>query len=144
MEKRCTKCEQAKPLTEFDGSGRNGKMSYCKSCRREMRRANYVPHPRSRVNVQPGQRFGRLTVIEEVQAMGASRRVRCSCDCGAEKVTRLSMLLRGDTTSCGCLFSEIVATRNRSRPPGPSSHWLYGTWSGMMGPLLQPETSRIP
>ena len=56
--------------------------------------------------VKRGQRYGRLTVIREVQATGAGgRRYRaalCRCDCGQHAVPRISSLTSGDAQSCGC------------------------------------------
>src|SRR6266487_6761093 len=73
MERRCTECKQVKPITEFDTSGPGGRKSYCKACRRVIRRAAYVPHPQPRVSVEEGQRFGRLTVLEETAPRNNSR-----------------------------------------------------------------------
>ena len=56
--------------------------------------------------VRRGQRYGRLTVIREVQEAAADgRRYRaalCRCDCGKEVTPRISSLKSGDTQSCGC------------------------------------------
>jgi hypothetical protein len=56
--------------------------------------------------VKRGQRYGRLTVIREVQATGAGgRRYRaalCRCDCGQHVIPRISSLTSGDAQSCGC------------------------------------------
>lgn len=59
-----------------------------------------------------GERFGRLTVIEEVPPTFTSggrkmKQVLCLCDCGNEKVARVNNLRRGATTSCGCLAKEV-------------------------------------
>ena len=56
--------------------------------------------------VKRGQRYGRLTVIAEVQTTGTDgRRYRaalCRCDCGNQAVPRISSLTSGDAQSCGC------------------------------------------
>ncbi len=56
--------------------------------------------------VRRGQRYGRLTVIREVQTTGADgRRYRvalCRCDCGKHVTPRISSLRSGDAQSCGC------------------------------------------
>jgi hypothetical protein len=56
--------------------------------------------------VSPGDKFGRLTVIAEVQkAASDGRRYRaalCRCDCGKETTPRISSLNSGDVQSCGC------------------------------------------
>jgi len=56
--------------------------------------------------VSPGDQYGRLTVIREVQKVAADgRRYRaalCRCDCGIETIPRISSLSAGDAQSCGC------------------------------------------
>jgi hypothetical protein len=150
MEKRCTKCKQVKPLTEFDRrrSRKNGegRVSYCMACRREMRNAQYMPHPKPRTMVEKGQRFGRLTVVEETAPRSNSRRVICVCDCGTETNTMLASLIKGETTSCGCYHRELMAERNRSAEQraqitthGLTKHPLYNTWRGMIDRCGNPD-----
>ena len=56
--------------------------------------------------INPGDKYGRLTVIREVQKLAADgRRYRaalCRCDCGQETAPRISSLTAGDVQSCGC------------------------------------------
>lgn len=56
--------------------------------------------------ISPGEKYGRLTVLREVQKVAADgRRYRaalCRCDCGEETVPRISSLKSGDAQSCGC------------------------------------------
>ena len=56
--------------------------------------------------INPGEKYGRLTVIAEVQKLGADgrryRAARCRCDCGNQITPRLSSLISGDAESCGC------------------------------------------
>jgi hypothetical protein len=56
--------------------------------------------------VKPGDKYGRLTVIREVQKAAADgRRYRaalCRCDCGRDATPRISSLESGDAQSCGC------------------------------------------
>lgn len=54
-----------------------------------------------------GRRFGRLVVLS-VDG-GRNRVARCRCDCGVEKSIRVSSLLAGCSTSCGCFRSERAA-----------------------------------
>lgn len=56
------------------------------------------------VTVQPGDRFGFLTVICRVED-GPRRqvRVRCQCDCGNVIDVYANSLRSGATKSCGCL-----------------------------------------
>jgi len=54
-----------------------------------------------------GRRFGRLTALYRLEEKsGSSYLWHCRCDCGRETDVRLGSLLRGDTTSCGCLREE--------------------------------------
>lgn len=69
-----------------------------------------------------GQRFGRLVVVREddpvTETSGKkSRRWLVRCDCGEEKRVRQNSLTNGNTKSCGCLKSELVAGRLRGRIP---------------------------
>jgi hypothetical protein len=56
--------------------------------------------------INPGDRYGRLTVIAEVQKAAADdkryRAALCRCDCGKEIIPRITSLRSGDTQSCGC------------------------------------------
>jgi hypothetical protein len=56
--------------------------------------------------INRGEKYGRLTVIREVQKAAADgRRYRaavCRCDCGKEITPHVSSLKSGDTRSCGC------------------------------------------
>lgn len=65
-----------------------------------------VPKKRKRKDLT-GQRFGKLTVLEEVPGTGGQVCWKCRCDCGTEVVTTSGQLLAGYKKSCGCL----------SRPP---------------------------
>ena len=50
-----------------------------------------------------GQRFGRLTVIENTGRIEDQYTVwRCRCDCGKEVLVNTRRLLRGTVSSCGC------------------------------------------
>lgn len=58
-----------------------------------------------------GQKFGRLTVVEQVEDYvkpGGKRQVMwaCQCDCGNKLVVTGSRLKNGGTKSCGCLRKE--------------------------------------
>ena len=50
-----------------------------------------------------GNRYGRLTVIEQVESSSrGQRRYRCICDCGGTIIAFAGNLKSGHTTSCGC------------------------------------------
>ena len=58
-----------------------------------------------------GQKYGMLTVIEEVSETGKDRKNRgimwkCLCECGNETIVSSNALRTGGTISCGCLSSK--------------------------------------
>jgi hypothetical protein len=85
--------------------------------------------------VQPGARFGRLTVIrkgEPLRLLSGPKTGRvcdrmwlCRCDCGVEKLVRRSGLVKGGTSSCGCLRAELGKARATTH-----GHWSGGSPSG--------------
>lgn len=64
-----------------------------------------------------GQKFGRLTVIKQVEKpktrSGALRYWLCKCECGSDKdvIVSTSDLKEQHTMSCGCLQKELAAKR---------------------------------
>lgn len=66
-----------------------------------------------------GQVFGRLTVLEKISPNGAAK-YRCKCSCGNETVVYGANLLKGHTSSCGCIKSK----------PAVNFEDLTGTQSG--------------
>lgn len=77
-----------------------------------------------------GQRFGRLVVLDDSGRTG-NRVVLClcRCDCGSEKIVRLTKLRTGSTRPCGCLSRELVVARNTTH--GLRNHPLYPAWFQM-------------
>jgi hypothetical protein len=68
--------------------------------------------PPRQLFVEPGQRFGRLTVVQEV-ASSHPRKAECLCDCGNTTTQRLIDLFRESVLSCGCFGREVTAARHR-------------------------------
>ena len=54
--------------------------------------------------IELGTRFGRLTVIELLEATNNMKKTiyRCKCDCGNTVDTSEFRLVKGERTSCGC------------------------------------------
>ena len=89
-----------------------------------------------------GRRFGRLTVIEEApQAKPGKTRWLCKCECGKEKIVAGRELRTGDTKSCGCLKSELVAKRMSEllKTHGESRTKLYQKWHSMIWRCTNPK-----
>lgn len=61
----------------------------------------------SKAEVNPGDVFGRWTVIQEVESPTKHRRMLCRCSCGTERIVVLQSLRAGETKSCGCLKLKI-------------------------------------
>ncbi|WP_054955031.1 AP2 domain-containing protein [Paenibacillus dakarensis] len=59
-----------------------------------------------------GERYGRLTVIKEIERNRYTRRWLCRCDCGNEVPVTMSNLRNGHTTSCGCAQRERTSEAN--------------------------------
>jgi hypothetical protein len=109
-----------------------------------------------RLHVEPSQRFGRLTIVEEIRvpasgSLAGVRAAKCRCDCGSETVVLLANLFKRRpghaTRSCGCLHRERMAesavelgrsvTHGLARDVG--KHPLYGTWNSMVGRCHNPR-----
>lgn len=93
----------------------------------------------------PGQRFGRLTVLEidpEIRA-DSQRRWLCQCECGQATSQPASVLTSGRVLSCGCQRRQWVKTRN-------TTHGLsrkvpeYEVWKGMLARCRDPRNISYP
>lgn len=66
-----------------------------------------------------GQKFGRLTVIEHINAKdigksGTAAYWRCKCECGKETVVRTHDLIHDKIKSCGCYKAEAMRNTKRA------------------------------
>lgn len=78
-----------------------------------------MPRPISNII---GHRFNRLTVLEILNQPGQTKYL-CLCDCGVSTVVWRSNLIRGHTSSCGCLHRDSAVSRH-------ITHGLNGTYIG--------------
>ena len=77
-----------------------------------------------------GSRFGRLTVLRQVENRHNKRRWYCRCDYGGSTVTTTSVLNRGDSRSCGCFHKErAVESAIKHGDYGSST---YISWCNMI------------
>lgn len=79
--------------------------------------------------IKPGEKYGRLTVVNRVKTSESGRHVLCICDCGASLVVRFSYLLSGNTKSCGCF--KIDRVKECKTTHGQSGSKLYYIWIEM-------------
>jgi len=70
----------------------------------------------------PGRRFGRLTVVKELNKSGKHRRYFCRCLCGNHVAVRGDNLAGGVTLSCGCWYQDSRRFVNRRHGKAPASH----------------------
>lgn len=76
-----------------------------------------------------GQRFGRLTVLNDVARENGQTFWLCLCDCGKTKWIRTNVPRGGNAQSCRCLNAEIVSARSRTH--GATASRAYRAWTGM-------------
>lgn len=80
------------------------------------------------MSVDVGDRFGRWSVRGLVRD-GKYLKASVSCQCGSDKIVRVSTLISGESSSCGCLARELAGDRVRTH--GLSKHPLFQTWYDM-------------
>lgn len=80
-----------------------------------------------------GQRFGRLTVLEQAGRKNGRVLWLCQCDCGNLKIEHSSYLTAGKVKSCGCLHKELLAEINSTTKTthGKTHTRLYSIWRSM-------------
>lgn len=89
---------------------------------------------------EPGERYGRLVLIELMKKTAGSYTWLCKCDCGKECLKKVGCLRRGDTKSCGCFNSE-TAKKNRVLriTHNMTGNREYRSWSGMRARCNRPS-----
>lgn len=88
-----------------------------------------------RLDAPAGSRFGRLVLIGVSAKRTSDNRTlhEFRCDCGASAFALLKYAIAGATRSCGCLRSELVASRaaQRNRTHGMSDRPEWHIWSSL-------------
>lgn len=79
-----------------------------------------------------GEKFGRLTVLDEYRKVPNGTEWKCVCDCGNELFIYRGKLVTGHTKSCGCIVKSL---------DGLSNHRLYKTWWGIKERCYSPSSS---
>ena len=64
-------------------------------------------------NLEIGTQFGNWTIIGPKISKSKNVYYLCQCKCGVQKEVRKSILLNGNSTSCGCLRNEKVKPGQR-------------------------------
>ena len=87
-----------------------------------------------KLEFKAGDKFGRWTVLEEVEPRiytngkrhSVKRMFKCVCECGTVRDVDGSSLNAGNTTSCGCYRAELAIENNTTH--GGNRTWLYREW----------------
>ena len=57
--------------------------------------------------IQPGTRYGRWTIIDDVGVINGNSRSLCRCDCGTERIVMNKSLDGNSSKSCGCYHKDV-------------------------------------
>ena len=68
------------------------------------------------IHIEPGQKFGRWTVVATGLRNGGKRASWCVCECGNEVAVNNASLSSGKSLSCGCLRAEKLRWRATPDP----------------------------
>ena len=98
------KCDCGNEKDIIGSELRNGRVISCGCYHKEQFRQ--IAHSRRQYSINPGDKIGSLTILEEIQ-MG---QYKCLCDCGREFITTGKILSVGDATTCGCGINRINHT----------------------------------
>lgn len=94
-----------------------------------------------------GKKFNRLTIVEDLGTRGSGQRYcRAICECGGEKKTRVTAILNGTASSCGCYRRECdkgFSKRYRTTH-GLTKHPLHTVWNNMRNRCYWPNNSLYP
>lgn len=94
--------------------------------------------PENRRTMQPGQRYGRLTVSGvPFRLSGTKQHAVCLCDCGSYTIASTCCLRKGSVSSCGCRRKESNSARMSSH--GESKTKLYRVWAGINSRCRNPN-----
>lgn len=98
--------------------------------------------------ITTGQKFGRLTVIQETDPIvfvsGPRRRFLCQCECSTVKPFTLQSLMNGKSQSCGCLRKEQLKERNTTHghSVGGKRSPEHSAWHSMLQRCNNPKSKR--
>lgn len=90
--------------------------------------------------IAPGDKFGRLTVVDPSDR----KAVVCTCECGRRHTATASNLLgrKASVRSCGCLKNELIAERGRrNKRHGLGTTDLYRIWKGVRSRCSNPRNT---
>lgn len=86
------------------------------------------------IQLQTGQKFNRLTVINFQFERKNHKYYLCQCDCGKNTIVERSSLIRGNTKSCGCFKKEYLKTlidNPLRKIHGGTGSRIFNIWRGI-------------
>ena len=78
-----------------------------------------------KIEIKIGDKYGRLSIVKEIEQIGYPRKFLCLCDCGNQIETRLTHLRSNHTKSCGCFHKEITTIHGMEKTSE------YSSWDAM-------------
>ncbi len=97
-------CECGNKKEICTDSLRSGNTKSCGCLKKE----TLAENNKKRIIDLTGQKFGKLTVIKQVESYRGHSAWLCQCECGNTKIVNSNELKNGDTLSCGCLRSSFA------------------------------------
>lgn len=91
---------------------------------------------RKRIDIVRGQKFNKLTILEEVAQRSGCRVFRCQCDCGNIKDIMMAHVIRSLIVSCGCHRRQIHTKH------GMQNSREYSTWENMIQRCTNPKAEK--
>ena len=115
------KCDCGGTIIAAESNLLNGNVTHCREC--------------NTCNINIGQKFDKLTILEKYQANSNRNEEKwfCKCDCGKTTIVKAGNLKSGHTRSCGCIRA------NNSITHGESKTKLYNVWSGIKSRCNNPN-----
>jgi len=102
-----------------------------------------------RLEIEKGQKYGRLTILKLVQSKIQSRgtkmrMVQCECECGNIKDYVFQYLTKGQTKSCGCYMIDRIKETNITHSDTLNKTMTpeYRTWRAMRQRCNNPKNNR--
>jgi len=89
-----------------------------------------------KIQLNTGQKFNMLTIIEELPISSNGRVFNCRCDCGNYKRVLLPHLVRSKIKSCGC-YRKSIHTKH-----GMWKSREYSTWENMLQRCTNPNSKK--
>lgn len=87
------------------------------------------------------KKYGRLTVIKEIEKRGEHRYFLCQCSCGTERNISRHGLIFGGTKSCGCLQRDVASSvgKTHGHIGKRQDYYTFQSWVSMLNRCNNPS-----